>query len=171
MRLPSILLTGSFLRILFLGLLPVASSAMAKDIGGHRSVRSLETLKLSIDLGIQDPPLPLVSDAFAVLFTLDNEPESPLSQALSLVDGKDRDPSRIHRAKHKLWSHLNNPGTKLVLLNGRVDGQGYLPERAESLETNWIFSLIIPTLSDHIFWIVIPKDPDLSGKGYAYGFN
>jgi hypothetical protein len=36
-------------------------------------------------------------------------------------------------------------------------------------DTNWIFSLYLPDLSDHLYWIVI--DRATSGDAYIYGFN
>lgn len=43
------------------------------------------------------------------------------------------------------------------------------PEDRESTTENWIFSLRLPQLSDHIYWVVV----DRSGKRapYNYGFN
>ena len=43
------------------------------------------------------------------------------------------------------------------------------PENGETVEDNWIFQLSLPTLSDHVFWAVVPRD---GGKrAYCYGLN
>lgn len=50
----------------------------------------------------------------------------------------------------------------------------YPPEEGESLTDYWIFFLQLPTLSDHLFWVVVPRRPDLmedGGQPYCYGFN
>lgn len=43
------------------------------------------------------------------------------------------------------------------------------PEERESAELNWIFTLYLPTLSDHLYWIIIPRDGE--SEAYVYGFN
>lgn len=43
------------------------------------------------------------------------------------------------------------------------------PENGEMADTNWIFSLYLPDLSDHLYWIII--DRATSGDAYIYGFN
>lgn len=43
------------------------------------------------------------------------------------------------------------------------------PEERESIADNWIFSLSLFDLSDHIFWVIIPRDG--KSKVYNYGFN
>ncbi len=50
----------------------------------------------------------------------------------------------------------------------------YPPEDGETLESYWLFQLQLPTLSDHIFWVIIPRWPDYEEEGmqpYVYGFN
>ena len=43
------------------------------------------------------------------------------------------------------------------------------PEEREPVADNWIFSLSLFDLSDHIFWVIIPRDG--KSKVYNYGFN
>ena len=43
------------------------------------------------------------------------------------------------------------------------------PENGEMADTNWIFSLYLSDLSDHLYWIII--DRATSGDAYIYGFN
>lgn len=130
--------------------------------------KALDTLKLTLDLGSQDPSMPELQTAMKVLFEDHEDLESPLSNAHSLVEGDDR--ASWERAKAILLTHLDRPETTLVLLEGKDDGRGYQPERGENTEANWVFSLVIPSLSDHIYWIVLPKE--IRGQTpYVYGFN
>jgi len=43
------------------------------------------------------------------------------------------------------------------------------PEEGENTRENWIFSLYLPTLSDHIYWAIIGRTAER--KPYLYGFN
>lgn len=43
------------------------------------------------------------------------------------------------------------------------------PENGESAADNWVFALYIPTLSDHLYWIIIDRAGTASP--YIYGFN
>lgn len=164
----------SFLRIMGYGLflinagLCVAESRTESKID---MIHSLDTLKMTMDLGSQTSQLPVLKDAVDILFAASTEPECPLNNARSLVKPtKQGDPAQ--HAREILLHHLNQAETKLVLLEGKDDGRGFQPERGEDSETNWIFSLVIPSLSDHIYWIVIPKtEKPQTSKGYVYGFN
>ena len=43
------------------------------------------------------------------------------------------------------------------------------PEERETVADNWIFSLSLFDLSDHIYWVIIPRDG--ASEVYNYGFN
>jgi OOP family OmpA-OmpF porin len=43
------------------------------------------------------------------------------------------------------------------------------PEERESGDLNWVFSLSLPTLSDHIYWIIVPRSGE--EEAFIYGFN
>lgn len=43
------------------------------------------------------------------------------------------------------------------------------PENGESASKNWIFSLYMPSLSDHLYWIIVDRTGEASP--YVYGFN
>ncbi len=45
----------------------------------------------------------------------------------------------------------------------------YPPENGESIEEHWAFQLSLPTLSDHLFWAIVPRAGDR--PAYCYGFN
>lgn len=44
----------------------------------------------------------------------------------------------------------------------------YPPENGEKVSDNWIFNLTLDELSDHLYWMVIPRNGDAP---YVYGFN
>ncbi|MES2744558.1 MAG: hypothetical protein V4655_03985 [Bdellovibrionota bacterium] len=169
LRLLHILHSSTYMRIFIFGLMIASPAALACEKGSTSRMYSIDALNLTLDLGSQDRSIPALQEAIGVLFALDDEPESPLNNALSLAEGEGED--KLTHAKQSLLAHLNRPETKLVLLEGKDDGRGFQPERGESTETNWVFSLIIPSLSDHIYWVVLPKNPQPASKGYVYGFN
>ncbi len=129
--------------------------------------------KWTVDLGSQNQTLPAFQAAIKTLFEKDAELESPLSIVHSILaeesPARGGDEESWNRSRQKLDQYLDSPDSTLVLLEGKDDGRGFLPEQGESTEVNWIFSLVIPELSDHVFWIVVPKDS--SAKPYVYGFN
>jgi len=43
------------------------------------------------------------------------------------------------------------------------------PENGETASKNWVFSLYIPSLSDHLYWIIVDRTGGVSP--YVYGFN
>ena len=45
----------------------------------------------------------------------------------------------------------------------------YPPENGENIFENWIFGLATNNLSDHLIWVIVPRDG--KGKAYNYGFN
>jgi len=143
--------------------------------GGAMSLLNCD--KISMDLGGTSPddlekPLAL---ALGQLLEASDELETPLNNArdvaLSQVDkGAKLDPRvQLERAREVLKNHFNRPTTQLVLLKSGEEDRGFQPERGEDIKENWVFSLLIPTLSDHIYWIVVSKDQ--SPKAYVYGFN
>ena len=69
-----------------------------------------------------------------------------------------------------LRQQMKNSQTSLSLFLGMtVKGLAYPPEQGEKHEQNWIFVLRIPSLSDHIYWIVVDKKGEISP--FVYGFN
>lgn len=42
------------------------------------------------------------------------------------------------------------------------------PEEGEKVADNWIFMLMLPELSDHLYWAIVPRD---GKRAYCYGFN
>jgi hypothetical protein len=69
-----------------------------------------------------------------------------------------------------LRQELNDSHTSLSLFLGvTVRGLVYPPEQGEKYDKNWIFVLRIPSLSDHIYWIVVDKKGEI--PPFVYGFN
>ncbi len=69
-----------------------------------------------------------------------------------------------------LREQMQDSRSSLALhLGDTVKGQDYPPEQGESIKDNWIFVLHIPSLSDHLYWVIV----DRSGRKapYLYGFN
>lgn len=119
---------------------------------------SLEALKKPLDVAINR------------LVVEDEEMESPLNNAREVAAMRRRKSvskeKSLEDAVQVLAEHFNKKSSQLTLVGA---GKGHKPERGEDLEKNWVFSLVMPTLSDHIYWIVVPKDaPD---GAYVYGFN
>lgn len=85
--------------------------------------------------------------------------ESPL--ALAKLVAKD---DLISSAKKLLFSHLNQYSSEITFVR-----LGEKPEHGEEVDSYWIIRLKIPSLSDHIFWAIIPRDGQSSP--YNYGFN
>lgn len=129
----------------------------------------ITSMKLVMDLGSEARSLPALEKVLPILLAPSEEPESPLNNALSLAQGSESE--RKAEAGEILLRHLNRSETSLVLLDGKDNGRGFQPERGESTADNWVFSLVLPSLSDHIYWVVIPKKPQTASLGYVYGFN
>ncbi|WP_141732788.1 hypothetical protein [Oligoflexus tunisiensis] len=69
-----------------------------------------------------------------------------------------------------LREQMQNPKTSLSLYLGRtIQGQVYPPEQGESMQDNWIFFLSVPTLSDHLYWVIVDRKGQTAP--YLYGFN
>lgn len=150
-----------------------------------------KALNWNLDLGEEEhvdgiAKKALLLRAEQVLFEKNDELESPLNIVLSLDqeggegDSQDISSKRLEKAMDKLRGHLDRKETELIFLQSPEaddaesrEKRGFMPENGESLEENWIFSLIIPSLSDHIFWIVLPKDENKKPqtRAYVYGFN
>ena len=80
--------------------------------------------------------------------------------------------TRDQKAAARLFlrEQMQNPETSLALhLGGIIKGQDYPPEQGESTQDNWIFVLRVPTLSDHLYWVIVDRSG--SKAPYLYGFN
>ncbi len=112
--------------------------------------------------------------ALAEILESRDHAESPLEVALTEVP---REPgswyhsdARKAAGQKALRSELDRTQTRFALYTGDEAPEIALPpEQGENADKNWIFSLYIPSLSDHFYWVVIDK----SGrkKPYIYGFN
>ncbi len=103
--------------------------------------------------------------------------ESPLSIAAmgwSETTGKYLSSPLKKTQKHAISAYLRtqiqNQKTSLSLFTGTtVQGLSYPPEQGEAFDSNWVFVLRIPSLSDHIYWIIVDKKGQRAP--YVYGFN
>lgn len=107
-----------------------------------------------------------------------------------LTDGKDQEspraiitevfelfPAEVDDAEEKIQAKVReflSTGTLQLLPNLDWSDRDqefdfYPPENGEKAEDNWIFSLYLPDLSDHLYWIVVDRTSD--GGAYIYGFN
>jgi len=114
-------------------------------------------------------------------FIRDGEPaESPQQIVLAahqeLREDEFDNPSKFDRAvRDKVREYMQDEGLLTLLpfnvyeLDDEELGDLNPPEGQESLEENWVFSLVLPKLSDHVFWAVV----DRAGvrETYNYGFN
>ena len=108
------------------------------------------------------------------ILTSDSDRESPrfiIQQTFGLFPEEDTE------AADKIMEHLREylqQGELRLLPN--EDWNDYdaefdfnPPEERESADLNWVFSLYLPTLSDHLYWIIVPRDGET--EAYVYGFN
>jgi hypothetical protein len=73
-------------------------------------------------------------------------------------------------ARRFLREHMQKSGTSLSLHQGVIiKGQNYPPEQGESTQDHWIFVLHVPTLSDHLYWVIVDRHGQKAP--YLYGFN
>ncbi len=122
------------------------------------------------DLAGKTLDFPAYQKAQEVLLKPSEEIESPWNLVLTSFPLEEQGLSKTQdRVRKTLQKHLNQVTTTIVLLDSNEE-RGFRPEGGESLEENWVFSLVIPGLSDHIFWIVVPKD-ETAKEPYIYGFN
>lgn len=120
-----------------------------------------------------------LQQGLAQLFKDLSSRETPLAIALEVLareteESAESDPpteALTRAAQDLLKEHLNRETTRIALFDDKEPAESgvFPPEQGESPEENWIFSIDIPSLSDHLYWIVV----DRGGKrqAYVYGFN
>ncbi len=112
--------------------------------------------------------------ALSLIFDSQAQAETPLEIALSEIPKQpgawNNSEARKAAAKSLLREELDRSQTRLSLFTGSEAPELALPpEQGENAEENWIFSLYIPSLSDHFYWVVVDKQG--IKKPYIYGFN
>lgn len=102
-----------------------------------------------------------------------SHPESPGAIVVNVFE---LFPGEVENAEvqigFKLAEFFDNGELRLlpnVIWNDEEDVDFNPPENREPVADNWIFSLSLFDLSDHIFWVIIPRDS--VSKVYNYGFN
>ncbi|MFT4533264.1 MAG: hypothetical protein ACJA1A_001784 [Saprospiraceae bacterium] len=96
-------------------------------------------------------------------------PESPLGIVPDAVKSYKGNVSKPQQHKEKLIEMINSGGS---LCMPDIDGAAescFHAEEGENVEQNWIFLLLIPELSDHHFWAIVPKGGE--DEVYNYGFK
>jgi len=112
--------------------------------------------------------------ALQTLLTNDSPRESPrflIGESFGLF------PAQDPGAEDRITAHLREfllAGALRLLPNldwndADVEFDFNPPEEGETVVDNWIFTLSLPTLSDHAYWIVVPRDG--AAAAYIYGFN
>jgi hypothetical protein len=95
-------------------------------------------------------------------------PESPVAIARTALDGGDAGEGGNDgidaQARVVLKQHLALP-TTMIRLMARSES----PEGGESVDDAWIVELRVPTLSDHTYWAIVPRNG--TDPVYNYGFN
>jgi len=104
-----------------------------------------------------------ISSAIDSLLWDSSDLESPLALMLDIIDDESA-------ARAALQDFLNRASTlfALVPLSPQRGSGVFPPEHGESIEANWVFFVAIGDFSDHLFWVVVPRD---GGDVLNYGFN
>ena len=99
--------------------------------------------------------------ALVTITTDDRSEESPLAVITE---------SGSSNPQEALMEALKNSG-KIWLLPNREKMTGepwFPPENGEDVLSNWVFHLQADDISDHLFWVIVPRNSD---EPYVYGFN
>ncbi|PHN06035.1 hypothetical protein [Flavilitoribacter nigricans] len=111
--------------------------------------------------------------ALQVILHSDSERESP-RQVIGQVFGwfPAAEPEARQKISLKLYEVLRNGQMSLLPAidwNADTELDFNPPEGGESATDNWIFTLYLPTLSDHLYWVIVPRDG--KREAFIYGFN
>lgn len=113
------------------------------------------------------------TEAQRVLLNQCDDPESPLALVSAYLHPGDdcRVAGQSEDVQIKLKEQLKNKRSEFRLLTEKdfADESALLPEHGETPETNWIFRVRMPALTDHIYFAIVPKDS--AEAAYIYGFN
>ncbi len=149
---------------------------------GFPSLRLLANTKLlqkELDAGQQDKVTVSQATQLALAVILDDVSaiEAPLNIAAhgwASTNGQrlnaELTVDQKSAARLFLRAEMQDARSTLALhLGPTIKGQDYPPEQGESFKDNWIFVLHIPSLSDHLYWVIV----DRNGRSapYLYGFN
>jgi len=87
--------------------------------------------------------------------------ESPVA----LLEFAEGPPCDQARPTDRVRCFLDDPSSQL----GLVGAEGFPPENGESIAENWVITVDIPRLSDHLHWAIIDRTGAVAV--YNYGFN
>jgi len=105
-----------------------------------------------------------LSLALTSILTDNSDIESPLALVSDYAFEEGQEPAEALR------SFMNQPKTFLGLVGLHADGEDgvYPPENGESIQENWVFHFTMGAFSDHLYWVVVPRN---GGAVFNYGFN
>lgn len=115
---------------------------------------------------------PAYRAALAALFEAKYENESPYYIASNTAFEGEEQPNGHDEIVAKLKELINYGVLFLVPHDSKpnpdVSIDFFPPENGETTQDNWIFNLYVDELSDHIYWMVVPRNGDAVS---VYGFN
>lgn len=151
----------------------------AGQISGEYGLEELQLMRFDIDeINAQEAIAGEVKfeaafrKAMDALFDATHQQESPY-YVLEHSEFDDETVLDTHEQKVNKLKELINYGTLFLVPhdtppNPDANEDYYPPENGESVAENWIFNLIIDELSDHLYWMVVPRN---GGNVLVYGFN
>ncbi len=131
--------------------------------------RQIEAFPTKIDLGMA------LRTALNSFFRDDRSPESPwklIQEVEGIYEKEDIPASKLEEVEAKRQAFFNTGVLRLIPIynpDSDEDLDFNPPEGGEPIAENWVFSLYLPELSDHVYWAIV----DRQGKKevYNYGFN
>ncbi len=163
--------------------IPDTPSTVSLEIEKLLGKLQLEGLRIVYDEGdiqeqeaLPDNKLPFVDAFEAALRSFLNDDDNIESPRSIVIEVFNLFPEDVEDAETKIQEKLRHffRTGRLQLLPDLIwkddaDYEFYPPEDREPTAENWIFSLSLPDLSDHIYWAIV----DRTGKepAYNYGFN
>ena len=107
--------------------------------------------------------------ALKSIYTDRNDEESPLEVQSSAMGFVPPGMDKLEADQIALRGSLQGGGKLCLVPMVETEDKCFPAEHGEEVKDNWIFLLTIETISDHLYWIVIPRDG--VKKAYNYGFN
>ena len=90
-----------------------------------------------------------------------SDQESPVA----LLEFAAGPPCDVGTPTDRVRCFLDDPTSQL----GLVGAEGFPPENGEPIAENWVITVDIPRLSDHLHWAIVHRDGAV--PAYNYGFN
>jgi len=107
--------------------------------------------------------------ALKSIYTDRKDEESPLEVQSSVMGFVPPGMDKLEADQIALRGSLQGGGRLCIVSLVEKDDKCFPAERGEEVNDNWIFLLRIETISDHLYWIIVPRDGEK--PAYNYGFN